>query len=154
MTEFNFTRENIIYNLDNNKHNNITTTYELLLKRYKMEITSARSGLNSITSASSIGNNSILKNNSNGIKINLKKEEINIIIYKNSNESNSNNKLSKSYRGKNSSLNNKKRYRNTFNGNSINKTIDSNNSNLSNKNGFGSSLDIKKVIKKKNFKGK
>ena len=148
MTEFNFTRENIIYNLDNNKHNNITTTYELLLKRYKMEITSARSGLNSITSASSIGNNSILKNNSNGIKINLKKEEINIIIYKNSNESNSNNKLSKSYRGKNSSLNNKKRYRNTFNGNSINKTIDSNNSNLSNKNGFGSSLDIKKVIKK------
>ena len=36
MTEFNFTRENIIYNLDNNKHNNITTTYELLLKRYKM----------------------------------------------------------------------------------------------------------------------
>ena len=148
MTEFNFTRENIIYNLDNNKHNNITTTYELLLKRYKMEITSARSGLNSITSASSIGNNSILKNNSNGIKINLKKEEINIIIYKNSNESNSNNKLSKSYRGKNSSLNNKKRYRNTFNGNSINKTIESNNTYLSNKNVFGSSLDIKKVIKK------
>ena len=89
-----------------------------------------------------------MKNNSNGIKINLKKEEINIIIYKNSNEINFNNKLSKSYRGKNSSLNNKKRYRNTFNGNSINKTIDSNNSNLSNKNGFGSSLDIKKVIKK------
>ena len=151
MSEFNFNRNDIIYNLDNNKHNNITATYELLLKKYKMEISSARSGLNSITSASSIGNNSILKNNSNGIKINLKKEEINIINNnKHSHESrnNSNNKISKSYRGKNYSLNNKKRYRNTFNGNSFNKTIDSNNSNLSSKNGFGSSLDIQKVIKK------
>ena len=158
MSEFNFKREDIIFNLDNNKHNNITATYELLLKKYKIEISSVRSGLNSITSASSIGNNNnnnnnmnnnncIVKNNSNGMKINLKKDDKN---NKSSHESrnNSNHKISKSYRSKNYSMNSKKRYRNTFNGNSVNRTIDSNNSNQSSKNDFSSSLDISKVIKK------
>ncbi len=31
-------REEIIYNIDHNRHNNITTSYELLLKRYKLNI--------------------------------------------------------------------------------------------------------------------
>ena len=36
MPGFNFTKQDIIYNLSHNKHNNITTTYELLLKKYKL----------------------------------------------------------------------------------------------------------------------
>ena len=159
MKTYNFKKEDIIFNLDNNKHNNITATYELLLKKYKLNVNmrSGLSGLYSMTSASSFGGSSNVK--TSVMKINLKKDEKNEKEKKDkgnnnkksSNESrnNSNSKISKSYRSKNSSVNNRKRYnRNTFNGSSVNRTIDSNNSNQSSKNDFSSSLDISKVVKK------
>ena len=159
MKTCNFKKEDIIFNLDNNKHNNITATYELLLKKYKLDVNmrSGLSGLYSMTSASSFGGgNNVIK--TSGMKINVKKEEKNEKEKydktdknkKSSNDSrnNSNSKISKSYRSKNSSINNRKRYRNTFNGSSVNRTIDSNNSNQSSKNDFSSSLDISKVVKK------
>jgi len=31
-------REEILYNIENNRHNNITTSYELLLKKYKLNL--------------------------------------------------------------------------------------------------------------------
>ena len=163
VSNFNYKKEDIIFNLENNKHNNITATYELLLKKYKQGISMATSnasiGLNSITSSTSVATNSTVKNeekkksDKNIIKKEEKKDN-NINNNSNKKESSFNNKNKSSNSKNNSRINshnknkNKKRFRNSFYSGSDTKTIDYNNSNHSYKNDFSGSIDMSKIVNK------
>ena len=147
--DFGFKKEEIIENLENNKHNNITATYELLVKKYKQGFSSNVSiSLNSITSSTSIGTS-----NTKDDKGKKDKNEKNNTVFNNNNVNKRNNSINKNknkgnFRINNSKNKNRKRFRNSFYSQSDNKTIDYNNSNHSYKNDYSDSIDMSKIINK------
>lgn len=154
MPGFNFRREDIIFNLSHNKHNNITTTYELLLKKYKINnnlfntsISGKEKNITATTSQQSISLNtttSPIKASDDKMKVIFNKNNLPAIT--NYNKTNSNQRrlsvtVAKTSREKNYSRHQYNQLSNNIS--TYNKTLENNSSNKHNA-----------IISKKNFKSK
>ena len=150
MPGFSFKREEIIFYLVHNKHNNITTTYELLLKKYKANnncfaksMSSKSNNFASTTSQQSIS----LNTTTSPLKASDDKMISNINCYPTITTSKDKRGLSvtipKSSRG-NYSRHNNLQYSNNIT--SHRRTLDNSKSNRSNDD--STSLDVSKIIKK------
>ena len=108
--DFSFKKNEIIFNLNHNKHNNITATYELLAKKFLNEDKPKESdevSLNTATNSphkNSIDDNNDNNNKNGNNKNNVNKNKNNL---KNNNKSNKSNKINnKSNKIKNNNKNN------------------------------------------------
>ena len=128
--DFNFKKGEIIFNLNHNKHNNITTTYELLVKKYLKNEEDKRKESDDVslnTATNSPHKNSIDDNNDNNIN---NKNHVNINNNNKNNCKNNHKNNLKSINNNNNNNNNKSNKSNKINNNN---SINNNNNNKSNK---------------------
>ena len=147
---FGFKKGEIIFNLSHNKHNNITTTYELLVKKYYKNEEDNRKESEDVslnTATNSPHKNSIDDNNDN----NNNKNHVNFNNINNKNNSKNNNKnnMKNNNNKSNKSNSHNKNNNNSNNHKNNNNSNNNNNNNSNNKNNNNNIIFKKKNISKK-----